>query len=63
MAGKDPPAKRALLNINRRPELIERRRLELQQWLWRLVSDSAVAGGKALNEFLELRDAARLVQR
>ena len=63
MLGKEAPAKRLLFNVNKRPELIERRRKELQQWLWRLISDPDVAKAKNLNDFLELSDAARLVQR
>ena len=63
MLGKEAPAKRMLFNVNKRPELIERRRRELQQWLWRLISDPDVAKAKNLNDFLELSDAARLVQR
>ena len=63
MAGKDAPAKRTLFNVNRKPDLIERRRRELQQWLWRLIGDPDVARSKMLNDFLELSDAARLVQR
>ena len=63
MAGKDPPSKRSLFSVNKRPELVERRKKELQQWLWRLVGDADLAKSNSLNSFLELGDAARIVQR
>lgn len=63
LVGLDPPAKRSLFNVNKRPELIERRRRELQLWLWRLVNDPTIAKATALSDFLELSDAARLIQR
>lgn len=63
MAGRDPPGKRSLFSVNKRPELIEKRKRELQQWLWRLISDPDLARSTALNDFLELGDAARIVQR
>ena len=63
MAGKDPPSKRSLFSVNKRPELVERRKKELQLWLWRLVGDAELAKSAALNSFLELGDAARVVQR
>ena len=63
MLGREVPGRRTLFNVNKRPELIERRKRELQQWMWKLVADPAIAGSKALNEFLELADAARIVTR
>lgn len=63
MAGKDPPGKRSFFSVNKRPELIEKRKKELQLWLWRLVGDASLAKSEALNTFLELGDAARIVQR
>ncbi|KAK9834256.1 hypothetical protein WJX81_000497 [Elliptochloris bilobata] len=63
MEGREPPPRRALAGVNRRPDLIERRRRELEQWLWRLVADPELARSRPLNGFLELSDAARLVQR
>ncbi len=63
MAGREPPPRRALASVNRRPDLVERRRRDLEQWLWRLVADPELARARPLNAFLELSDAARLVQR
>jgi len=63
MVGRDVPGRRSLFSVNKRPELIERRKKELQQWMWKLVSDPGIAKSKALNEFLELADAARIVTR
>ena len=63
MEGREPPPRRALAGVNKRPDLIERRRRELEQWLWRLVADPELARSRPLNGFLELSDAARLVQR
>ncbi|KAK9812986.1 hypothetical protein WJX72_006830 [[Myrmecia] bisecta] len=63
MAARDPPAKRALFGVNKKPELIERRRRELEQWLWKLIGDPDIARSRMLNNFLELSDAARLVQK
>jgi hypothetical protein len=63
MAGREVPGKRSLFSVNKRPELIERRKRELQQWMWKLVNDPKIAKSKSLNEFLELADAARIVTR
>ena len=63
LAGKPPPARHTLLAVNKRPDLIEARRRELEQWLWKLVSDPAVARSRTLNKFLELSVAAKLVER
>ncbi len=63
MAGKDPPARHSLFSVNKRPELIETRRRELEQWLWKLVSDPTIARARTLNKFLELSVAAKLVER
>lgn len=58
---RDAPPKWALFGVNKRPELIERRRRELEMWLWKLVADPEVARSRMLNNFLELSDAARMV--
>ena len=63
MQGKDVPTKRSIFKINKRPELVEKRRKELQQWLWKLVNDPVIAQSQALNGFLELSEAAKLVSR
>lgn len=63
LAGKEPPARHSLFSVNKRPELIEVRRRELEQWLWKLVSDPGVARSRTLNKFLELSVAAKLVER
>ena len=63
MAKMDLPSRRAFMGVNKRPDLIERRRRELEGWLWKLIGDPEVARSRMLNNFLELSDAARLVQR
>lgn len=63
LQGKPPPARHTLLAVNKRPDLIEARRRELEQWLWKLVSDPAIARSRTLNKFLELSVAAKLVER
>ena len=49
MEGREPPPRRALAGVNKRPDLIERRRRELEQWLWRLVADPELARSRPLN--------------
>jgi hypothetical protein len=63
MGGKEAPPKRAFTGVNKKPDQIERRRKELEQWLWRLINNPDVARSKMLNAFLELSEAARLIQR
>ncbi|KAK9825314.1 hypothetical protein WJX74_008521 [Apatococcus lobatus] len=63
MAKMDLPSRRAFMGVNKRPDLIERRRRELEGWLWKLIGDPEVARSRMLNNFLELSDAARLVQK
>lgn len=63
LSAHPPPARHTLLAVNKRPDLIEARRRELEQWLWKLVSDPAIARSRTLNKFLELSVAAKLVER
>ncbi len=63
MSAKGMPLRRALFGVNRKPEQIERRRQELEAWLWKLIADGEVARSRMLNNFLELSEAAKLVQR
>ena len=57
LAGLEPSPKRTLAGINRRADLIEHRRWELEQWLWRLTEIPSVAQFVMLAPFCEL-DAA-----
>ncbi|KAL0033611.1 hypothetical protein WJX79_007693 [Trebouxia sp. C0005] len=63
MAKLEPPSKNRLVGVNKRPDLVEKRRRELESWLWKLIGDGEIARSRVLNNFLELSDAARLVQR
>ncbi len=63
MMKMDLPSRRTFMGVNKRPDLIEKRRRELEAWLWKLIGDPEVARSSMLNNFLELSDAARLVQR
>ena len=63
MAAREAPAKWSLLGVNRKPELIEKRRRELEAWLWKLIADPRAARSRSLNNFLELSDVARVVTR
>ena len=63
MSAEGMPLRRALFGVSRKPEQIERRRQELQAWLWKLIADGEIARSRMLNNFLELSEAAKLVQR
>ena len=63
MSAKGMPLRRALFGVSRKPEQIERRRQELEAWLWKLIADGEIARSRMLNNFLELSEAAKLVQR
>ena len=63
MVSREAPAKWSLLGVNRKPELIEKRRRELESWLWKLIADPRAARSRSLNNFLELSDVARVVTR
>lgn len=63
MTAREAPAKWSLLGVNRKPELIEKRRRELEAWLWKLIADPRAARSRSLNNFLELSDVARVVTR
>ena len=66
--GKDAVAGQGLaprwspFSVAKKPEQIERRRRELEAWLWRLIADPRVARCRVLNQFLELTDAARMAR-
>jgi PX domain len=49
-------------SVAKKPEQIERRRRELEAWLWRLIGDPRTARSRVLNQFLELSDAARMAR-
>ncbi len=63
MTGLDPPPKRSFLGVNKKPELIEKRRWELEQWLWRLTEVPQIANSAMMFHFCELDAASRLITR
>eukprot|EP00955_Chlamydomonas_euryale_P052573 355203-Chlamydomonas_euryale.AAC.3 len=56
--GMAPPPKHAL-HLGGQKEMQDRRREELERWVWRLLSRPAVASSQPLRAFLEL-DKAKL---
>jgi PX domain len=66
--GKDSAAAQGLaprwtpFSVAKKPGQIERRRRELEAWLWRLIGDPRTARSRVLNQFLELSDAARMAR-
>ncbi|GAB4813643.1 hypothetical protein N2152v2_000689 [Parachlorella kessleri] len=54
LAGLEPPPKRAFAGVNKKPELIEQRRWELEQWLWRLTEVPQIANSAMMFHFCEL---------
>lgn len=66
--GKDTVAAQGLaprwtpFSVAKKPEQIERRRRELEAWLWKLIGDPRTARSRVLNQFLELSDAARMAR-
>ncbi|KAL4433954.1 hypothetical protein ABPG75_000395 [Micractinium tetrahymenae] len=60
MRGLDPPPRRSLQGVNRKPELVEQRRFELEQWLWRLTESPLIANSIMMFHFCELDAAARM---
>ncbi len=50
-------------NVSRKPELVEKRRRELETWLWQLIAEPRIAKSRVLNQFLELTDATRMASR
>ena len=64
MASMPPPRKGSFWGgLSAKPALLDRRRQELQEWLFALIRDPVIAHSRVLNTFLELADAARFVQR
>ena len=64
MASLPPPRKGSFWgNMSAKPALVDKRRQELQEWLFALIRDPVIAHSRVLNTFLELADAARFVQR
>ena len=55
------PPKRSLAGPPREPRAVDRRRRELEAWLWRVVAHQGAARSRPLQAFLELGDAARTV--
>jgi hypothetical protein len=58
MKGKDAPSKWTLLRVNSSIEQIEKRRQDLEEWLWALLKDSELSRSFELAAFLELQAAA-----
>ena len=64
MASLPPPKKGSFWgNMSSKPAPVDKRRQELQEWLFALIRDPVIAHSRVLNTFLELADAARFVQR
>lgn len=61
LTGLEPPPKHSLMAVNRRRELVEQRRWELERWLWRLTEVPRIANSHAMYSFCELDTAARAV--
>lgn len=59
----DPPPKKSLAWVNQRPDLIEQRRWELEQWLWRLTEVPSIANSSTMYAFCELDTTARAITR
>lgn len=62
-AAKELAPRWAPFSVAKRPEAVEKRRRELEAWLWRLIAEPRISRSRALNQFLELSDAARMVAR
>ena len=70
---EDPGAEKAValelttrwapFGIAQKPQFVEKRRRELEGWLWQLIADPGIARSRPLNQFLELSDAARMITR
>ena len=58
MKGKDAPSKRTLLRVNSSVDQIEKRRHDLEEWVWALLTDSEISRSHELAAFLELQAAA-----
>lgn len=60
--GLAPPPKHAL-HLGGQKEMLDRRREELERWLWRLIAKPELARSQALRSFLEFdRALARFQQ-
>lgn len=57
-----PPAKHPLMLGDKR-DLLERRREELEQWLWRLIATPDIARSNQLKAFLEYGKALQRAQK
>ncbi len=49
-------------SVSKKPEAVEKRRRELEAWLWKLIAEPRTARSRVLNQFLELTDAARMAR-
>jgi len=58
MKGKEVPSKKAFMRVNSNVDLIEKRRRQLEEWLWALLGDSEISSSRELANFLELQAAA-----
>ena len=56
------PPKRSLAGPLREARAVDRRRRELEAWLWRVVAHQGAARSRPVQAFLELGDAARTVE-
>lgn len=59
--GMSPPAKHPLTLGDKR-DMLERRREELERWLWRLIATQDVARSVSLKKFLEFDKALQRAQ-
>lgn len=59
----DPPPRYRLTSVNGNQTLVEKRRKQLETWLWKLLADVDVAHSSNLTAFLELQAARRCLSR
>ncbi|BDA49921.1 hypothetical protein COCOBI_15-0490 [Coccomyxa sp. Obi] len=55
------PPKLVLTKVSKHPDLIDRRRGDLEQWLWRVVANAEMARSPLVLSFLELSEAVRVI--
>ncbi|KAK9903542.1 hypothetical protein WJX75_008320 [Coccomyxa subellipsoidea] len=54
------PPKLVLTKVSKHPDLIDRRRGDLEQWLWRVVANAELARSPLVMSFLDLSEAQHL---
>ena len=59
--GMSPPAKHPLM-LGDKQDMLERRRQELERWVWRLISTADIARSSALKSFLDFDKALQRAQ-